>query len=172
MMFYKIGISSKVLLCVFPVPQYKISLFGNCMQEALLTILAATRPLLLWMTYFTDLVLKEMWPRLQSNAGLINWKSKGSRVLDYPLPAPHIPQQDVSMDFVLGLPRTPRKYDSIFVVVNHLSKIAHFIPCSKTSDVSKVIMLLFKKVVTLHGIPKSIVSNRNVKFVSYFWKTL
>ncbi|KAK1682128.1 hypothetical protein QYE76_042976 [Lolium multiflorum] len=68
-----------------------------------------------------------------------------------PLPAPTTPWEDISMDFVLGLPRTKRGHDSIFVVVDRFSKM---------------------EIVRLHGVPKTIVSDRDVKFMSYFWKTL
>lgn len=93
-------------------------------------------------------------------------------VLYTPLPVPHAPWEDFSMDFVLSLPKNIQGNASLCVVVDQFSKMSHFIPCAKTFDASRVASLFLKYVVRLHELQKTIIFNWGVKFVTYSWKTL
>jgi hypothetical protein len=72
------------------------------------------------------------------------------------------------MDFIIELPRTRKQHDSIMVVVEKLTKVAHFIPLKTTHRVADVVDIFLKEVARLHGIPKTIVFDRDPKFTSNF----
>ena len=76
------------------------------------------------------------------------------------------------MDFVVGLPKTLGKFDSIWVIVDRLTKSAHFILVKVTYNVQKLAKLYISKIIRLHGVPLSIISDRGTQFTSMFWRTL
>nr|GFC21509.1 retrotransposon protein, putative, Ty3-gypsy subclass [Tanacetum cinerariifolium] len=78
----------------------------------------------------------------------------------------------ISMDFVTGLPRTQRRHDAIWVVVDRLSKSGHFLPIRKDYSVCKLAEIFQQEIVRLHGTPSAIVSDRDPRFASRFWKGL
>ncbi|PPD98438.1 hypothetical protein GOBAR_DD04524 [Gossypium barbadense] len=121
------------------------------------------------------------WPHMKKDvekvfSKCITFKQAKSKVMPHglytPLPIPTSPWVNLSMDLILGLPRTKKGSDSIFVFVDRFSKMAHFIPYHKRDDATHVADLFFKEVVRFHGIPKTIISDKDVKFLSHFWKVL
>ena len=78
----------------------------------------------------------------------------------------------VTMDFVSGLPLTPTKKDSVWVVVDRLTKSAHFIPVRTDYSLQKLAKLYVAEVVRLHGVPVSIISDQDPRFISQFWRKL
>jgi hypothetical protein len=75
----------------------------------------------------------------------------------------------ISMDFIVGLPLTARRHDSIFVVVDTLTKSAHFIPVRTTYQAPDIARVFISEIVRLHGIPKRIISDRGSMFTGRFW---
>jgi hypothetical protein len=91
------------------------------------------------------------------------------------LQPPKIPEwkwEEIRMDFIVGLPRTQAGYDLIWVIVDRLTKAAHFIPVKTTYFGAKLVELYMSRIVYLHGVPKKIVSGRGSQFTSKFWEKL
>ena len=78
----------------------------------------------------------------------------------------------ISKDFIIGFPMTWRQHDSIMVVVDKLTKVAHFIAVKSTHKTDEIAKIFMKEIFKLHGLPKAIVFDRDVKFTSNFWKGL
>jgi hypothetical protein len=89
-----------------------------------------------------------------------------------PLPIPEWKWEVVTMDFITKLPRTTKQHDSIMVVVDKLTKDAHFIPVNLTHKETNIVDIYMREIARIHGIPKTIVSDRDPKFTSNFWKGL
>ncbi|KAK2416602.1 hypothetical protein QL285_038986 [Trifolium repens] len=78
----------------------------------------------------------------------------------------------ITMDFVTALPKTQKKHDAIWVIIDRLTKSAHFIPINQTFSLERLAQVYVKEIIRLHGIPASIVSDRDPRFTSKFWKQL
>jgi hypothetical protein len=89
-----------------------------------------------------------------------------------PLSIPEWMWDDISMDFIVGLPLMTCKFNSIWVIMDRLSKSAHFIPIHTNYNTQKYAEIYIAHVLCLHGVPKMIVSNRGSQFVAHFWEQL
>jgi len=89
-----------------------------------------------------------------------------------PLPIPKWEWEIVTIDFITKLPKKSRQHDSIMVVVDKFTKATHFIPIKMTHKETKIAEIYMKEISRLHGVPKEIVSDRDPKFTSNFWKIL
>jgi transposase InsO family protein len=86
------------------------------------------------------------------------------------LPIPEGKWEDISMDFIIGLPKTSKGYDSIWVIVDCFTKVAHFLPMRTLYPTKTYVELYIARIMSLHGVPKTIVSDRGPQFVSRFWE--
>ena len=93
-----------------------------------------------------------------------------TRGLLQPLPIPAEPWEEVSLDFITGLPRTKKGHDAILVVVDRLTKWGYFIPTATTIDAKETARLFHDVVFARHGMPKRLVSDRDTRFTSHFWQ--
>ena len=107
------------------------------------------------------LVCQQVKAPRQKTAGLLQ-----------PLSIPEWKWENIAMDFIVGLPKTLKGYTVIWVVVDRLTKLAHFLPGKATYTVDNWAQLYVKEIVRLHGVPVSIVLDRNPRFTSAFWRGL
>jgi transposase InsO family protein len=80
--------------------------------------------------------------------------------------------EEVGMDFIVRLPRTQKGYDSIWVIVDRLTKVAHFLPVRTTYSSTRLVELYMERIMSLHGVPKKIVSDRGTQFISHYWQKI
>ena len=89
-----------------------------------------------------------------------------------PIPIPQWKWDNIAMDFVSGLPLTQKKHESVWVIIDRLTKSAHFIPIRINYSMDRLAKLYVDEIFRLHGVPLSIVSDRDPRFTSRFWKEL
>ena len=91
------------------------------------------------------------------------------------LQQPEIPEwkwKMITMDFITDLPKCPSGYDTIWIIVDRLTKSAHFIPIKESFKMERLTRIYIQEVVRLHGVPASIISDRDSRFTSRFWQSL
>jgi hypothetical protein len=89
-----------------------------------------------------------------------------------PLPIPSWKWEDIRMDFIVGLPDTSQKHNSIWVIVDRLAKTVHFLPVHTTYNAKKYVEINLDQIVRLHGVPKTIISDHGAQFIARFWEQL
>ncbi|GAU29258.1 hypothetical protein TSUD_392080 [Trifolium subterraneum] len=162
-------------VCVPDVPELKKMIFDEGHKSGL-----SIHPGLVKM--YQDLKNLFWWPRMKKEiaeyvyACLVCQKSKiehqkPSSLLQ-PLFIPEWKWDSIAMDFVGGLPKTAKGNEVIWVVVDRLTKSAHFIAIKVRTSVPKLAEIYVEQIIRLHGVPSSIMSDRDPKFTSRFWESL
>jgi len=131
---------------------------------------------------YQSLARRFFWPRLASSVKkfvsacqtcqAMKADTRPTAGVYRPVDVPDRPWESVGMDFITGLPTSVEGFDSILTVVDRFSKMAHFIPTVKTVTAPEVATLFVNQVFRFHGLPSSIVSDRDPKFTSEFWQAL
>eukprot|EP00253_Pinus_taeda_P002337 PITA_02337 len=111
-----------------------------------------------------DQLIKDSW-YLKVRASLEASKGRSLSPHDIPMSK----WETISMDFITGLPLTSQRHNAILVVVDKLTKSAHFIPVRDTYDVADVARVFINEIIRFHGVPKKIISDRDSRFTSRFW---
>ncbi|KAD5961983.1 hypothetical protein E3N88_13456 [Mikania micrantha] len=102
---------------------------------------------------YHDLKATYWWPNMKSEIATYKW-------------------EQISMDFITKLPKTASDCDTIWVIVDRLTKSAHFLPIKETDKLEKLTRVYLKEIVSRHGVPISIISDRDSRFTAHFWKSL
>ena len=131
---------------------------------------------------YRDLIRQYRWPGMKRDVARfvslcatckqVKMEHRRPGGLLQPLEIPLWKWDHITMDFVHALPRSPAGHDTIWMIVDRLTKSAHFLPTKKTDSIAKLSQLYFEEIVRLHGAPLSIVSDRDPLFTSHFWQGL
>ena len=159
---------------IFVPEDVRMSVLGSCHDHPLAGHFGVRKTLdLLQRTFW--------WPDLEKSCRdyvsscAVCSRSKPARSKSWgllrPLPVPDRPWRMIAMDFIVELPPS-KGCSAIFVVVDRLSKMAHFLPLRGTPSAKETAEVFIKEIVRLHGVPANIVSDRGVQFTSRFWKAL
>nr|GEW41645.1 putative reverse transcriptase domain-containing protein [Tanacetum cinerariifolium] len=111
----------------------------------------------------------KMYPDLKK---LYWWPNMKADIATYVRKCLTCAKERITMDFITKLPRTQSGYDSIWIIVDRLTKFAHFIPVNEKFKTKKLAQVYLKEIVCKHGVPGSIISDRDPIFASRFWRSL
>jgi hypothetical protein len=119
----------------------------------------------------------QMWKTVKDYVTTCDTYSRSKNPRHWPyrllqlLPIPETPWTSISMDFIVDLPKS-KSFDSVFVVVDRLTKMAHFVPCNKTITCKETTRLFLENVYKYHGLSDDIISDHGTQFTSKFWQSM